>query len=1169
MSVDKSKAAAEPTRPASEKVRPAQTSVPPLFRKIDWLTFAVIAASVFAGYCLTLAPDVTLEDSGELATGSFYAGVPHPPGYPLWTIITWLFTRLIPFGPVAHRVAIASAVAGALASGLLGLMVSRGGSMLIESVGAFLGIPRRIENAICVVAGFVAGLLLAFNGYMWSQSVIVEVYPLSVFSFMCVFCCLLRWMYAPSQRKYLYWAWFLFGVCFTNHQTLILAAMGLEVVVIVTQPKMGRDMLLVNSLLFGVGLTAILTGLLGTFAPSAMVTIIFCIVGVSSIIGCVWLAIVTRGIGSETLSVLIMFSLWLAGAAIFFYMPLTSMTNPPMNWGYARTVDGFIGVLTRGQYEKTNPTNFFKDPARLLNQLRMYFEGATDEFNLINLLLALVPLVFWFRMQRRERSWLVGLAAIWLCMSFLLMILLNPNPDRASRDLIKVFFTASYTVIAIFAGYGITLTLAAMVTCYQRFRFWGIAGGLAALGLAVLTLFKTTAGIYPDSGLSAMVQATHAIKQAFSPDHYGLPIYAGLLLMGLAAAFLVNSLISRAKMRIGIALCLFGLLPLHSIMSHWSDNEQREHWFGYWFGHDMFTPPFGIYPEMERNAILFGGTDPGRFCPTYMIFCESFIPPDEKPREDPKFDRRDVHIITQNALAGGTYLDYIRAQYNRSNQKDPAFFQELFRSKDEKASGYTTNPFAKIVGQVLDRPFSKLGAAVEARRRLDGVYPAEEIYIPSLREGEQARKDYYNDAAQRLDHDVRHPNEPKQIKPGEGVQIAGEGRVTFSGQISVMAINALLAKIIFDRNPTNEFYTEESYPMDWMRPYLTPFGIIMKVNREPMGRLSDEVINQDHQFWSQYSKRLVGNWINYDTRINVIADFVETVHHRRDYSGFIGDRKFIRDDDAQKCFGRLRGSIAGIYDWRFRHAKDSVEQARMLREADFAYRQAVALCPYGESNYRYVQLLIDTGRMEDAIAVAEIFYKMDPENDQIARVYHDLKNIQRRAGPPAATQTSATQPDGRQTQAIVELWEKNYRQNPSNFQMAFDLAGAYLQLRETNKAVEILGQVAAHPQADARTVAFAAKFYDHIADRPKLESTLERLTLLDVHSPEAWYELAAAEALQGKTSRALDSLRRMAEENASRLAREAKATNLLSGLRSNPRFKALQNLPEFEKLAPR
>ena len=64
------------------------------------------------------------------------------------------------------------------------------------------------------------------------------------------------------------------------------------------------------------------------------------------------------------------------------------------------------------------------------------------------------------------------------------------------------------------------------------------------------------------------------------------------------------------------------------------------------FGHDMFTPPFEVYPEMDEGAILFGGTDPGRFNPTYMIFCESFLPLVEKPR-DPDFDRRDVYLITQ------------------------------------------------------------------------------------------------------------------------------------------------------------------------------------------------------------------------------------------------------------------------------------------------------------------------------------------------------------------------------------------------------------------------------------------------------------------------------------------------------------------------------------------
>src|SRR5436190_9290727 len=136
-----------------------------------------------------------------------------------------------------------------------------------------------------------------------------------------------------------------------------------------------------------------------------------------------------------------------------------------------------------------------------------------------------------------------------------------------------------------------------------------------------------------------------------------------------------------------ILLTIFALTPIHPMLSHWTNNEQRGHYFGYWFGHDMFTPPFGIYPEMERNTILYGGTDPGRFNPTYMIFCESFIPPSKRNPQDPNFDRRDVYLITQNALADGTYLNYIRAQYNRSAQIDPPFFSELVRGTRELESG--------------------------------------------------------------------------------------------------------------------------------------------------------------------------------------------------------------------------------------------------------------------------------------------------------------------------------------------------------------------------------------------------------------------------------------------------------------------------------------------------
>src|SRR5271169_2402264 len=122
-----------PSPSVSNSSGPSFPPPPPvrLFRKTDWFTFFLTFAAVWLGYYLTLAPEVTLEDSGELATGSFYAGIPHPPGYPFWTIYTWRWTVLVPFKNIAWRVALGEASTAAAACGVLALMVSRGSSMLM------------------------------------------------------------------------------------------------------------------------------------------------------------------------------------------------------------------------------------------------------------------------------------------------------------------------------------------------------------------------------------------------------------------------------------------------------------------------------------------------------------------------------------------------------------------------------------------------------------------------------------------------------------------------------------------------------------------------------------------------------------------------------------------------------------------------------------------------------------------------------------------------------------------------------------------------------------------------------------------------------------------------------------------------------------------------------
>jgi hypothetical protein len=105
-------------------------------------------------YLTTLCPTVFWYDSAEYATAAAVLGIPHPPGYPLYTLIGHVFTWL-PLEP-AVAVNLMSAVFAALAVGLsYGLLRELGAGRLGAAVGAAtLGATR----------------------LFWSNAVIAEVY---------------------------------------------------------------------------------------------------------------------------------------------------------------------------------------------------------------------------------------------------------------------------------------------------------------------------------------------------------------------------------------------------------------------------------------------------------------------------------------------------------------------------------------------------------------------------------------------------------------------------------------------------------------------------------------------------------------------------------------------------------------------------------------------------------------------------------------------------------------------------------------------------------------------------------------------------------------------------------------------------------------------------------
>jgi hypothetical protein len=72
----------------------------------------------FVLYLITLAPTVLFADGGEFQFVPYILGIAHPTGYPLYLLLGWAWSHVLPIGDVAYRMNLFSALWAALAVGL-------------------------------------------------------------------------------------------------------------------------------------------------------------------------------------------------------------------------------------------------------------------------------------------------------------------------------------------------------------------------------------------------------------------------------------------------------------------------------------------------------------------------------------------------------------------------------------------------------------------------------------------------------------------------------------------------------------------------------------------------------------------------------------------------------------------------------------------------------------------------------------------------------------------------------------------------------------------------------------------------------------------------------------------------------------------------------------------
>ncbi|HEY5741778.1 MAG TPA: DUF2723 domain-containing protein, partial [Terrimicrobiaceae bacterium] len=424
----------------------------------------------FIVYVWSAAPNVTLLDSGEFIVAAQHFGVPHPTGYPLWTLLTWLFL-LLPLGNAAWEVAIFSGLCASVAVCLC--------AALLSSLQVWCYSPGLVSSRARFVPRAVAlsfSLMLAFSESMWSQAVIAEVYALhalliAVFLVLCY-----RWVQHPENDALMLGAFFVLALSFTNHQlTMILAPLP-YLLVLLLRRRAFLDWVFA-------GVLTLLLGYLG-FAilsedPAVLRTAIrfFYCVGLAFGVF-VWM----RRARVRWRLIALLPLVIAAGLLPYAYMPLASSTNPPMNWGYTRNPEGFFFSINRSQYPGSLSEVTVKSLGRLMGTsqtkadsgerspqadrfqnaklwIGFFWQQLLKAFSIVGLVGYFASFFFVFRFPLPKRVWIYFLHVSFVMAAFLQPLTANSKIDNADWWSQMPYHTYTNLIFATLSGLGVGLVI--------------------------------------------------------------------------------------------------------------------------------------------------------------------------------------------------------------------------------------------------------------------------------------------------------------------------------------------------------------------------------------------------------------------------------------------------------------------------------------------------------------------------------------------------------------------------------------------------------------------------------------------------------------------------------------------------------------------------------------
>lgn len=382
----------------------------PFSSRMELVCAGTVFVVALVVYSWTLAPTVTLTDSGELILAAYGLGVAHPPGVPLWIMLAHL-ASLLPIGSVAVRINFSSAVFAALACAMLTLVAAE---LLITASGIAAPLrskksARQSDNVegsnsgrlLIFAPAIGAGLLMAFSRTLWGYATITEVYTLNALLILLIFFLVVRWRRrimetrtdsraaVVTHDKWIYAAAFVFGLAMGVHHVTV--ALTLPAIAVVVYRTEGLKFFTSRRLLYA--------------------------------------ALISIG----------------ALILVYSYLPWAASRSPAMNWGNPRSLEEIWWHITGRQYR----VFFIFSPGAMGAQFAAFCRMALREFGFAWLPLTLILATAGFASSyKRDRT------AFW----FLLLVLLADLAYSMSYEIAEdkdAYYLPAFISIAIAAGPGI------------------------------------------------------------------------------------------------------------------------------------------------------------------------------------------------------------------------------------------------------------------------------------------------------------------------------------------------------------------------------------------------------------------------------------------------------------------------------------------------------------------------------------------------------------------------------------------------------------------------------------------------------------------------------------------------------------------------------------------